>query len=393
MKTLFLVFCSIISIQTFAQMNATAEQYLSQNRTIQLNGQNQFVSVLQTLQVPYRSRLNTLFILASTAGGHGTIDIQMNGRSILQRKIGTMFESIQIPINAELGTTLRSLDIITNGSFKIAHLAVSLQKEMLLPPQPPQPPRPPQPPQPPRPPPYNGEEVVFTEKIEGMTFTASIADPNNAARTSYEQKCSVWKEEMSRLIPRILQIDCGQAIASTDPYKFQYRSEGRVSVMAPRDRQRFTSVITGKAFNADKVQNAKERALESYEQNCKAYKAEMLSLNPGRLVFVSCDAPIHSGTNILNKFQSEVSVTVTGVGQSSTINETLLGEIIPGTQSDANQLALESLNRRCDEWKSTMKRHHGVRIVSLNCGLPVSVGGFVQYRYQSQATAILSQFN
>lgn len=69
----------------------------------------------------------------------------------------------------------------------------------------------------------------------------------------------------------------------------------------------------------------------------------------------------------------------------------MLGEMIPGTQANANQLAIEVLQRRCNEWKSSMKQSHDARVVSLSCGLPVSVGGFVQYRYQRQATAILGQ--
>lgn len=388
MKTLFLILCSILSIQTFAQINLVAdEEYLSRNLDMQPRGSNQFLSVLQALQVPYRVNINNLFVVASTAAGRGTIDIQMNGRSLIQRQVGTVLEIIQVPIFAELGITLQTLDIITNGNFHIAHLGVTLQSSFQPGPGPGPTPIPPTPPQPP---PVNGEEVVFTERVEGQYFQSSSSGSSANARNTYEQSCAKWKDDMYRLVQGVRYVHCGEVSDVGGSSGYQYRSQGRVTVLAPRDRQRFTAFLSGDLLSSSES-NAKARALESHNQLCQAYKDEMVNLNRGRLVFVTCGEAQDVGGSSY-KYRSEASVFVTNVGQTRIITEGIRGFPISSSQPNAKQMAMNEFRQRCSEWKAEVMRYNSFQVISMDCGEPVDVGGSSKYQYQSQSSAVLSQF-
>jgi hypothetical protein len=401
MKTLILALVAFVSLNAHANGD---EQYLSHNVSIQLRGANQVVPVLQTLRVPERSNLNNLIVVASTAAGRGSMEIQADGRTILQKQVGASAEAIQVAVNAEVGVNLRSLTIVTNGNFEISHIGLGIQLDRrpgpvpgppVPPPGPGPGPRPPVPPTPPTPPPYNGEELTFNESIEGeLAATGGMGGAIERARASYEQACSRWKEDMHRYIGgSIRYIHCGEPTDVGGANAYQYRSQGRVIVMAGANRQSFQQVLTGLVFSAGGARGARENALASHRQVCDAFRQEIADLNRGRLVYVSCGATQDIGGANAYQYRSQASVVVANVGQTTSINETIRGfSVRTGDGGNASQRAMQDFQRRCEEWKNDTRRYVGARIVMLSCGEPRDVGGANAYQYEGNAVAILSQY-
>lgn len=240
-------------------------------------------------------------------------------------------------------------------------------------------------------PPISSEEVLFTEIIQGLSFSTSTTNASVLARDSYDQNCMNWKNELYRSLPGIRDIQCGNITDIGGSNAYMYSSEGHVTVLAPRDRQSYSAVLVG-AIISTSTSNARSIALSSFEELCRAYKAEMINLNLGRLVYVSCGKMNDTGGSNSYRYRSETQLVVASVGQTRTVSEDILGYAFSTSQSNARAQAMDDFNRRCNEWKSNTLRYFGRQIVTLSCGEPTDVGGSSSYQYKGAATAVLSQY-
>lgn len=71
---------------------------------------------------------------------------------------------------------------------------------------------------------------------------------------------------------------------------------------------------------------------------------------------------------------------------SAFAHESTFTESLFGTSSEYEELALESYNSKCTEWKEQIKGVEGV--VYISCGSPKDTGFSIHHRYESVGTVV-----
>ncbi|OFZ01208.1 MAG: hypothetical protein A2070_14585 [Bdellovibrionales bacterium GWC1_52_8] len=120
----------LISLSLLGSLSAQAdERFISDNFARNLRG-GQAIDVMRDLRIGGgRMRINSVFVVASTERGRGTLELVANGRTVFSKQIGVFFESVQIPVNSFVGRELRSLQVVFRGDFNLAMLGASTEDD------------------------------------------------------------------------------------------------------------------------------------------------------------------------------------------------------------------------------------------------------------------------
>jgi len=117
----------LIGITLLGSFGAQAEERLISDGYARDVRGGQVIDVLRELRIGGgRTMVNSVFVIASTEKGRGTLEVISNGRLLLSKQIGVVFESVQVPIHAFVGREIRDIQVRFKGNFNLAMLAAAI---------------------------------------------------------------------------------------------------------------------------------------------------------------------------------------------------------------------------------------------------------------------------
>ncbi|OQW46924.1 MAG: hypothetical protein A4S09_03185 [Proteobacteria bacterium SG_bin7] len=133
---------------SWSQRESLVQQQISQ----MLLGQGQILPIRATLGLQHGQVVKKVIVIAMSRAGHGRLEVLADGRPLLiasdgmqsyEKIVGTSLEVIEAEVNLQIGSSMQTLQLRTDGQILISLLGATVQNQITPPPIPvPIPPRP-----------------------------------------------------------------------------------------------------------------------------------------------------------------------------------------------------------------------------------------------------------